>query len=141
MIKFQTPRIANEWNSGSLNPTLRTITIEAARSAKMKYNWDFELNSIYRTPQEDAAAGARGNIHPAWRSVDVRTKLPDGKMQRPQSQIADVTRYINLNWMYDPSRPKMVVCYSETHGSGPHLHLQAHPNTKKMVYAKNRVPA
>jgi hypothetical protein len=36
---------------------------------------------------------------------------------------------INKRWIYDPSRPDMVVAKIHNVGNGIHFHIQVHPNT------------
>jgi hypothetical protein len=43
-----------------------------------------------------------------------------------------IQRLINDNWQYDPSRPTKECCILHGAGSNLHLHIQVHPNTKKI---------
>jgi lysozyme len=122
MIQFGSDRIRNEWNNVLLNPVVKTIVNEAATYANARWQWDFFITSIYRTPQEDAALGGSG-IHVAWRAVDARSSTA------PAGALQDVTDYINGRWTYDPARPTLKVCFSEPHGTGPHMHFQSHAAT------------
>lgn len=83
------------------------------------------VTSIYRTPQEDARLGGSG-IHasgPPYRAADLVG------LDTPQYEaIADA---LNHRWIYDPDRPGMGVALGKPHGTGPHLHLQVHPATKR----------
>ena len=84
------------------------------------------ITSIYRTPEEDAALGASG-IHSCdpHRAIDIRiTNLSGG-----QEKADEVAGVINSIWQYDPNRTNLKVAVSKLHGSGPHLHVQVHPNT------------
>ncbi len=121
-MKFLEPRIQAEWESSALDPTVRRIVLEAAAYAAARWDWEFALTSIWRSPEEDRALGASG-IHGEWRAVDVRTR------DVPPEAIEDVARAINGRWIYDPERPHFLVCVSAPHGSGPHLHFQAHART------------
>ena len=83
--------------------------------------------SIDRTKKEDNDLGGSG-VHadgPPWRAIDVRiTTLPDYQL------LADkLCENLNSRWVYDPGRPTMPVAYCRLHGTGPHIHLQVHPNT------------
>lgn len=121
-MQFASSRISGEWNDARLNPLVKQITNEAAAYALSQWNWDFYLTSIYRTPAEDLALGGSG-VHVAWRAVDARDS------DQVPAAITDVTNYINSRWVYDPQRPTMKVCFSDPHGTGPHMHFQSHPNT------------
>jgi hypothetical protein len=119
---FETPRIEVEWNSDSLFPMTRVIVHDAQAYALARWNWTFFLTCIWRSITEDTQLEGSG-IHSAWRAVDVRDR------DQAADAIADVTKYLNGKYVYDPGRPRLVVCYSKPHGSGPHLHLQAHQRT------------
>ena len=92
-------RLEQEWNDAKLAPMVKSIVNDAAQYAKTKWNWDFVITSIYRTPAEDAALHASG-IHVDWRAVDVRTR------DETQQAIDDVADYINGKYAYDPARPR-----------------------------------
>jgi hypothetical protein len=119
---FETPRIEQEWGSEKLFPMTATIVHDAQTYALARWDWTFFLTCIWRSITEDIGLEGSG-IHPAWRAVDVRDRD-----QAPDA-IADVTKYLNGKYVYDPTRPRLVVCYSKPHGSGPHLHIQAHRRT------------
>lgn len=123
-IVFKDDRQRLEWNDSRLNPLLKRIVSESA-NASTGLGWvgDFMLTSIYRTPEEDKAYGGTG-VHTAWRAVDVRTS------GQSAAAIAAVTKFANDKWIYDPARPKLEVCDSSPHGTGPHLHFQTHPQTE-----------
>src|SRR5215203_3493208 len=103
---------------------VKTIVNDAAQYAKNKWNWEFVITSIFRTPAEDAALHASG-IHVDWRAVDVRTRGQSGEV------VDDVTKHINRRWVYDPTRPHLKVCFAEPHGTGPHGHYQVHHRTRR----------
>jgi hypothetical protein len=123
-MKFVSTRVEEEWDDPRLARKVREIVTEAAEYARAKFNWEFTLTSIFRTPAEDAALRASG-IHVDWRAVDVRTR------GQRQEVIDDVTNHINNAWVYDPTRPNLKVCFSEPHGSGPHAHYQVHPRSRR----------
>lgn len=122
MIDFSSRRVKDEWNSSSINSLVKRIVNEAADYAKSQHNWDFHLTSIYRTPREDADLNGSG-IHVSWRAVDVRTN------DVAVAKVRAVTDWINSRYIYDPLRLHLKVCFSEPHGTGPHMHYQVHPNT------------
>lgn len=93
---------------------------------KLKYvlNWlqsstglAFTITSQWR----ENDSGVHGTI--PLRGTDLRcTSFYVGKA---------LEKYINEYWRYDPSRPeKKVAIYHKVSGSGWHLHIQVHPNTK-----------
>jgi hypothetical protein len=126
-IDFASPRIASEWRDGRLDHKTRLALLHAALFAQQMLGWRFLLTCIFRTQEEDQALGGSG-IHPVWRAVDVRTRDRDTK------DVALLAAYINGLWVYDPTRPRLVVCYTAEHGTGPHAHVQTHP------YSYPRIP-
>ena len=73
-----------------------------------------------------------GSVHDTWplRAIDVREW--DENRGKHFEEFADVW------WQYDHSRPeKKCVIYHDT-GSGNHLHLQVHHNTRKRSLNTNR---
>ena len=42
-----------------------------------------------------------------------------------------ITDEINKYWIYDPERPEKKVAIYHDAGSGKHIHLQVHPNTRR----------
>jgi len=62
------------------------------------------------------------------RGIDVRSWV----FRRPQEVVDD----INTHWEYDFERPEKVCAIFHDAGSGSHIHLQVHPNTK-VKEAKN----
>lgn len=123
-MKFATPRIRREWNSAALAPAARQVLLDAAAYARERWNWEFTLTSLWRSPEEERALGASG-IHAEWRAADVRTR------GIPPAAVEDVARHANERWVYDPKRPRLRVCVSAPHGAGPHLHFQAHARTAR----------
>ena len=121
-MRFVSERVEREWKSSKLDTRLKNIVTDVAEYAKERWNWEFTITSIYRTPQEDAALQASG-IHCDWRAVDVRTR------GRSAAEIEDIARYANSRWQYDPRRPRLKVCFKEVHGTGPHAHFQVHERT------------
>ena len=119
---FDSPRIEAEWKSEKLFSMTRAILEDGQAYALERWAWPFYLTCIWRSVTEDMQLEGSG-IHPAWRAVDVRDRD-----QAPDA-VADVTAYLNGKYEYDVTRPRLVVCYSKPHGSGPHLHVQAHALT------------
>lgn len=120
-----TPRQLREWcNAESM---LKEITLAAVKI------WPIptcEMTSMRRKPSENKRAGAKTTIHVTarggkHRAADLRTKT--FKDQAIQTEL--ICHIINEQYTYDPARPKLKVAIGKTHGSGPHIHLQVHPNT------------
>lgn len=90
----------------------------------LDYCWpdgkDIHVTSIYRSKEEDAQLEGSGIHHSIpHRAIDIRTwPLTDG-------EVATLTRKMNDRFAYDPDRPKLNVCVTALHGSGPHAHLQS----------------
>lgn len=104
---------------------LREIVLDCATVALDKCKWNFRITSCFRTQEENADAGGKTLIHCLWRAIDV------GAADVEQEWIDFITDYANTKWVYDPSRPKIPVCYSAPHGSGPHLHFQVCDQTRR----------
>jgi len=121
-IEFATERIAEEWLKGRLNKLTRLVVLDGARFASEFLGWTFILTCIWRSDDEDKALGGTG-VHAAWRAVDVRTK------NRPASDMEQLVAYLNGRYVYDPARPSKPIAYAREHGTGPHMHIQTHPNT------------
>ena len=87
------------------------------------------ITSMNRSRAENKAAGAKSLIHvigPPWRSVDI------GGALLKQEEIDHIADLVNEAFSYDPKRPgKYKVAYGAKHGSGKHLHLQVHDNTRR----------
>lgn len=64
-------------------------------------------------------------VHGTWpvRGLDVRCRSA-GLGQALEDLI-------NSRWQYDPKRPELKVAIYHDVGSGPHLHIQVHKNTKR----------
>ncbi len=44
----------------------------------------------------------------------------------------DIAAWVNEQWEYDPDRPGMVCAIYHNAGSGWHLHIQVHENTRRV---------
>lgn len=118
---FKDARIRSEWDSMLLHPYARIITLELCILG-MQRGWFPLLTCIYRTYKEDVELGGSG-LHLAWRAVDVRTHDQDPAV------VSEVCGVLNRRWVYDPDRPALNVALNRPHGTGPHVHIQAHPYT------------
>ena len=85
---------------------------------------ELEVTSIYRTPSEDRDLKASGiHVTVPHRSMDIRVVNWDSAQE-----YADK---VNARWEYDSRRPHLKVALGAPHGTGPHIHLQVHPGTKR----------
>jgi hypothetical protein len=85
------------------------------------------VTSIGRTWKQDREIGGSG-VHaagPPWRAMDISIRTLTGG----QAKAEELAERINEIWQYDPRRPQKPVCYAKPHGTGPHIHLQVHPQT------------
>lgn len=93
------------------------------------------LSRIWSTEDENEAAGARTLIHtvgPPYRAADVSGKNLTGGVDERWELCGAIAKRVNRRWAYDPNRPgRFSVAYAKPHGSGPHIHLQVHPNTRR----------
>jgi hypothetical protein len=94
------------------------------------------VSSIHRTDAENAAAGANTRIHvvtPArgLRAVDLSGSNVGGTVEDRWRACGRVAAAVNRKWVYDPSRPRIKVAFAAKHGTGPHVHLQVHRNTRR----------
>lgn len=133
-MRFKSVRIEAEWASPKLSPLLRDILIAASGRALERWEWEFFITCIYRTPEEnDALYGGKGDhltgVHPSWRGVDVRILGVD------PGAVLDVTTTVNDSWVYDPAREGMKVALLEggrdVGSTGAHLHFQVSPATAR----------
>lgn len=95
------------------HPVLRELLLWIADETGL----DFTITSEHRDD---------GGIHDTipLRSVDLRCK---------QITIGwSIDDYINAHWKYDPQRPQMKCSIFHDTGQGLHLHIQVHPNTRKI---------
>ena len=122
-IRFRSQRLDDEFFGPEVHPVVRMIVLEAATHALDEHGWLFEVTSCLRSAAEDAALGGSG-IHVTGRAVDVSAR------SIPERLVSEVTGRVNARWQYDPKRPKLTVCYSAPHGTGPHLHFQVHERTQ-----------
>lgn len=67
-------------------------------------------------------------VGPPYRAMDISVYTLGSDWPQEVQRLADI---INEMFVYDPARPNKVVCYVKPHGTGPHIHLQVHPNTRR----------
>lgn len=144
-----TERQVCEWPG--LEPNLQAVFLDVLGFWPLKF---MEVTRLISTPEEETAIRRRiaegkglddsdpdvlrkqtSGIHVVpWagskgRSGDVRVwplGRPGHSMREEMERIAGS---VNGLWSYDPNRPGKLVVYAKPHGTGPHLHLQVHPNT------------
>lgn len=76
------------------------------------------ITSLYRLHDD----GVHGTL--PLRGVDLRCN------SKPHGD--EVAGFVNSNWVYDKTRPEKVCCLYHDVGYGWHLHLQTHPNTRRV---------
>ena len=122
-LRFRSLALEDQFYSHRVNARVREIVLAAAEHALVSHGWLFDVTSAIRTAKEDAALGGSG-IHVTGRAVDVSAR------SIPSQLVKAVTDWVNERWVYDPARPRLTVCYSAPHGTGPHLHFQVHERTR-----------
>lgn len=127
MIFYTNLRLVNE----SLNRTRRLVEVmHDLDLIAERFGWKrLVVTSIYRTLEENRAAKAKSIVHcvTPHRAADIRVWGMSAKL------LQQVVTELNARWQYDPTRPRYPVAYSEPHGTGPHLHVQVHPNTRRVA--------
>ena len=95
-----------------INPILR----EMAQFIEQQTGLEFTITSMYRIGD----TGVHGQL--PLRGLDLRC---------PNSYIGvEIEQIVNSKYQYDPNRPNMKCCIYHDAGSGFHIHLQVHPNTR-----------
>lgn len=122
-MKFKTTKQQMEYDTQVIWPLLKEILRDAEEFAIDNGCGDLTITSIFRTPEEDAELHGSG-IHCIFRAADVRIPCWDD----PKSLT--LARYINAKYVYDSSRPTLLVAFMEPHGDGPHCHFQVSSFTK-----------
>lgn len=87
------------------------------------------LTSIHRSKKQNDLAKAKSLIHvvgPPYRAIDVSIHGLFGGQEKAESMC----EVLNDIYQYDYTRPDKPVAYAKPHGTGPHIHLQVHPNTR-----------
>ncbi len=95
-----------------INPILRSIVVDIEEH----FGIDFTCTSLYRINDK----GVHGTL--PLRGIDLRCRsLGLGEV---------ISKYINNKWIYDYKRGNKVCCLIHNAGSGLHLHIQVHFNTR-----------
>lgn len=126
-VECKSVRVAEELRS--LHPILEEVFLDALRFAE-RLGWKPVVTCVFRTLAEDRAMKGSGvHCQKPHRALDLRTVDVDPR------KVSDLEAYLDSRWIYDPTRPKLPLCYGsepdERHGSGPHMHLQVHANTRR----------
>ena len=95
-----------------INPLLREITLAVEERFGEK-----TITSLYRI-------GDKG-VHGTLPLCGLDLRCPS------QGHGQEVEKWVNANWIYDPSRPEKKCCIFHNVGNGWHLHLQVHSKTRK----------
>lgn len=125
------PRVKLELDCIDAQNRILGDVLEDALTIAARLGWRLVLTCVWRSKAEDRKLKGSG-IHCAWRAVDWRTRdVPDGL-------VRDLRRGLDERWVYDPTRidpetgqSTYPLCYIRPHGTGPHFHLQVHPETSR----------
>jgi hypothetical protein len=98
-----------------IDPQLRIIAI----GVEMYFGVEFTATSLVRIGDN----GVHGQL--PLRGIDLRCH--NEKLGKA------VEEHVNSTWVYDLNRPEMKCCVFHNAGQGWHLHLQVHPNTKRVA--------
>ena len=109
---------------------LKEFILEAIESRTWPAKVPFVATDIRRTLQENRAAKAKTRIHVTpsgkrHRAVDARARTMF------ESKAKEIARKINRLWIYDPTRPRLRVCFvhKDPRSGVLHFHFQVHPRT------------
>ncbi|HCX20571.1 MAG TPA: hypothetical protein DHN29_01580 [Cytophagales bacterium] len=114
--------------SEGLHPKLSMLLEWVKDSYLLNKNLGIELTSVHR-PWTGKDSGVH-STNPC-RGIDcwlVRVDTREVLNDHTHQEFVDA---INLNWKYDPSRPRFkVAMYHSVKGGAVHIHLQVHKNTE-----------
>lgn len=96
---------------------VKEISLISSILVKVLFNETLVTTSIFRKKTSDSG------IHEAFRAIDFKP------LSKPEYTYK-LIEMINQIWAYDPKRPNLKVAHDNPfHGTGAHIHLQAHDNT------------
>ncbi len=130
-----TPRQLREF--ASCTAVLQEIVCEIAELwPNSKQLW---ITCVHRRPEERIPneSGVH-TVGPPFRAVDIRIRNLADTSAAAQEKADAIATAVNARWVYDPSRPKLQVVVSKLHGTGPHLHCQSHPRTRRRGYGDSQ---
>lgn len=122
MIEIIHLRDKTQKEYGKLSLRFRRMIEICAFLTKNLCDDDLVVTSIYRMPPQPPK---KAGVHSFFRGIDFRIFEKSG--EQGTYRIAEI---MNSIYQYDHERPDMQVALTKLyHGTGPHLHLQIHPNT------------
>jgi len=111
MIEYKSLEVKKSYLDYDSHPTIKKLVEWLSKRYKIVITQGYEKRDYYSVHSEIP-----------FRGVDIRSWI----YTDPQKVVED----INNNWSYDELRPeKMCAIYHDT-GSGDHIHLQVHNNTR-----------
>jgi len=125
-ILFKTKRQAEEFPL--VSPCLRGLVLDVAFYVGRRYGAPIVITDLLRSPEEqDAIYGDNPEyLKNPWKSVHMFGRGCDIRSRNfTHAQIAELLRYIESAWPYDPKRPEMHTAIIHSVRLGLHLHLQA----------------
>lgn len=125
MIYYRDSRLLRE--ATTRHPILIDVMHDLDLIAE-KYGWNrVVVTSIFRTFAENRAAKAQTLIHcqTPHRAADLRIRDVNPDI------VTRVGTELNRRWLYSLIRPELNVALWKLHGTGPHLHVQVHPYTRR----------
>jgi len=118
MIRFLNEELRRQFEDPRLNPLLVMMVLYANWLAEICADRSLFVTSVYSPGDK--------SVHGYWRGVDADNDYIDPKIK---DKIAEA---VNKIFIYDPERPKYVVClrHAVPGRGGDHFHFQVHPNTQ-----------
>jgi len=105
-----------------LDSMLQKILFEMDEISKLLFKKEIFVTSTWRKKTNDSG------IHALYRAADCRTENYYTTLQ-----LDILVSIINATYSYDDKRPEFkVTLYHEVEGSTWHIHIQVHPNTKRL---------
>ena len=109
---------------GRLHDKTKQIATLASIISKLLFNENLLVTSIYRKKTNDSG------IHEAYRAIDF-------KMLTKPEYTYRLIEILNAIYTYDPKRPNLKVAHENPfHGTGAHIHIQAHDYTTGLTEDK-----
>lgn len=101
----------------SRNNKLGLILFSIDYFCKVEFNKEITITSIYRTPEENQAAGATSAIHVYWGGADIRTH------DFTNEECQKIVDFAN-QFTYPRSKGKKVAMRHSVTGGADHIHIQ-----------------
>lgn len=112
-VTFKNKKIYKTFTTVSHHPILKNLVIWFEQTFGEPY-----ITSSYR----ENSAGVHSTI--PLRGLDIRSYIYNDPIK--------IVETINKVWMYDYNRPHLKCAIYHDVGQGVHIHLQVHPNTRKI---------